>query len=216
LGIREEFASVGGGGGYWTRDTTASDRLFPTNLADKVIVGDSTSDLTGSLLQITQSDASKPAVSFNRPFIVAIDDNHSTYDPAFNLSSTDALMPEVYFQLENFAGDKWVFDVTGGGDFRFQFRNNYDALTFYADASRVDFGLAISGILCDSTSNYYHSVKPNERQLIANDGASVSLSWSAGAPVLPDYTAVLSPTEGMIAFDFTAHTLKYYNGTIWV
>lgn len=36
------------------------------------------------------------------------------------------------------------------------------------------------------------------------------------APKLPDYTTITTPVEGQIAFDYTGHTTKYFNGTVWV
>lgn len=39
---------------------------------------------------------------------------------------------------------------------------------------------------------------------------------SGGAVKLPDYGSVTTPAEGMIAWDFTNHVLKSYNGSAWV
>lgn len=36
------------------------------------------------------------------------------------------------------------------------------------------------------------------------------------APKLPDYTTIIAPVEGQIAFDYGLHTTKYFNGTVWV
>ena len=42
-----------------------------------------------------------------------------------------------------------------------------------------------------------------------------ALNDKISVPKLPDFTTIASPTEGMLAFDYTTHTLRFYTGQEW-
>jgi hypothetical protein len=87
--------------------------------------------------------------------------------------------------------------------------------------------LTFSGVINDTSAAV--SIDSNNRLDYANDGTTsidwqnrnlvaagaTAMNWSNGAPVLPDYTTITTPVEGMIAWNFTTHALTTYNGTIW-
>ncbi len=100
------------------------------------------------------------------------------------------------------------------------------ALVDSSGVSSVDFWLRLlvditntesldwgNRLLMDNTAT--SSIDWANRRLVDPTGA-VALSWFGGAPSLPDYSTVASPTEGMIAWNYTTHAQTSYNGTIWV
>jgi len=105
----------------------------------------------------------------------------------------------AYFCLN---GDSLLFTQGNrmyGGDFA-------DTTSYSIDLTNNECGIL------DESGNTIFSAANKE----LSDGSTISFAWKGGAGLLKDYSAVSSPEEGMIAFDFTAHELVYHNGTAWV
>lgn len=83
---------------------------------------------------------------------------------------------------------------------------------FYDSTNKITAQMPLR-LLADATEKF--SINWDSRKLLDTTEAE-AMDWSGGCPKLPDYTGIASPVEGMIAFNYTAHTLKYYNGTTWV
>jgi hypothetical protein len=93
--------------------------------------------------------------------------------------------------------------------------NSIGKLSIYAghDASEMDLTTGNgTGITLTRASgvNIYGS---------SNTGITIDNNGVLAAPQgyqLPDYSTITSPTEGLMAYNFTSHTTTYYNGTAWV
>ena len=73
-----------------------------------------------------------------------------------------------------------------------------------------------TGGIYDLAGTSLLSINPNNRQLIGANGTDIACDWSGGAMKLPDYSAVTTLAEGQIAWDYSTHNLKVYDGSNWV
>lgn len=81
------------------------------------------------------------------------------------------------------------------------------------NTSVFDSEIKINGSIIDNVDISSHDITA---RVFYDSIGNFAMGYANGAPLLPGYSTVATPTEGQIAFDYTAHTLKYYNGTIWV
>jgi hypothetical protein len=174
------------------------------------------------------------AITLNQPIL----DNSNW--PAPGVSSIDPSYRKLYDLTNNYSLDwngRQLYDSTGSPAMSWASRiltqpNPYGSSNVMADWSGgggIEFP---NGIICNGlmlgidTSNRIlndsivgfgiHSIDWANRYLYDSTGVNIAMSWANGAPLLPDYTTITAPVEGMIAWNFTTHLQTSYNGTTWV
>lgn len=160
------------------------------------LLGDGSNSLNWSSRELIASDGSNSVFSWDTD-----NDDGVKVDKIYKFDGTLAIDVEnnsYYDQNENLA-------------------MNYNDKIFFRDGVGVlDYG---SGYLTDENNalaiSWFTGFAGGNRKLIADDGATESMSWNNGSPKLPDYTAVLTAEEGMIAWDYSNHTLMAYDGSSW-
>lgn len=96
-----------------------------------------------------------------------------------------------------------------------------DSIIFPTDTLALTTNSYVEIKTTNDGTNECPTVHFNNDSLPANPDANISYITGGminfDKPIkLPDISTIASPLEGMIAFNYTTHSLKYYNGAAWV
>ncbi len=184
------------GAGNITAATASTDYTVPDDLADYFPLAGGTMtgnvDMTAAGLKMGATTVGGGDISVNSIYL-----------------DTSIIFDDATTQTTAWTGtDANALSANGGtmyGDINMN-SCNINTIATLSAVTVTDGQYVILGTLSSPASGY---------GLWLNSGAGIQ--FAAGAAItLPDYSTITTPAEGMVAWDYTGHAMKTYNGTTWI